>query len=255
MVSKGWTFADERLKTFLGLCKNFGIPVVEEKTEKGACIAFLGVTLDTVKMEARLPQDKHDRCLLLIRTYKGRSHISVSQLESLTGLLNFTCQVVAPGRPFLRRLYSLKEGIQRRLPHYRLWLSAGTKQDLGTWENFLQTYNGITMFGDSRMMTTGERGIQVSTSPGGWKLERGVQFLLGDWPKALSTKSTAPWSSLLPWLVVVKVWGSALKDTRLVMEVADDDLISLVNTQNHKNKEVMGVVREWVGFLLKHNIH
>ncbi len=54
---------------------------------------------------------------------------------------------------------------------------------------------------------------------------------------------------------MAKVWGSVLKDTRLVMEVADDDLISLVNTQNHKNKEVMGVVREWEGFLLKHNIH
>ncbi len=32
----------------------------------------------------------------------------------------------------------------------------------------------------------------------------------------------------------------ALKDTTLVMEVADNDLISLVSTQNHKNKEVMG---------------
>ncbi len=28
------------------------------------------------------------------------------------------------------------------------------------------------------------------------------------------------------------------------MEVAEDDLVSLVNTQNHKNKEVMGVVME-----------
>ncbi len=39
------------------------------------------------------------------------------------------------------------------------------------------------------------------------------------------------------------------------MEVAEDNLVSLVNTQNHKNKEVMGVVRKWVGLLLKHNIH
>ncbi len=39
------------------------------------------------------------------------------------------------------------------------------------------------------------------------------------------------------------------------MEVADDDIVSLVNTQNHKHKEVMVVVRKWVGLLLKHNIH
>ncbi len=35
MVSKGWKMADNHLKTFLGLCKDQGIPLVEEKTEKG----------------------------------------------------------------------------------------------------------------------------------------------------------------------------------------------------------------------------
>ncbi len=170
-------------------------------------------------------------------------------------LLNFACRVVAPGRPFLRRLYSLKEGMKKRLPHYRLSLSAATKQDLHTWETFLQSYNGITIFGDGHMMTTGERGICVTTSPHGWRVEKEGQFLRGNWPKALLVRSAAPWAALLPWLVVAKAWGDTLKDTRLVMEVADDDLVSLVNTQNHKNKVVMGVVRKCVGLLLKHNIH
>ncbi len=43
------------------------MPVVVDKTEKGACIAFLGITLDTIKMEARLPQDKLDKCLALVK--------------------------------------------------------------------------------------------------------------------------------------------------------------------------------------------
>ncbi len=54
--------------------------------------------------------------------------------------------------------------------------------------------------------------------------------------------------------MVARAWGDTLKDTRLVMEMADDGLVNLVNTQNHKNQEVMGVVRKWVGLLLKHNI-
>ncbi len=92
------------MRIFLGLCKDLDIPVVEDKTEKGACIVLMGVTLDSIKMEARQPQDKLDCCLLLVLEYLARSHIMVSQLESLTELLNFACQVVAPGRPFLRRL-------------------------------------------------------------------------------------------------------------------------------------------------------
>ncbi len=105
------------------------------------------------------------------------------------------------------------------------------------------------------MTTTGERVICVTTSPAGWRVEKRGQFPSGSWLKALSARTTAPVASLFPWLVVARAWGDTLKDTSLVMEVADDGLVNLVNTQNHKNQEVMGVVRKWVGLLLKHNIH
>ncbi len=88
MVSQTDEVADTRLATFLGLCDYLHVPVVADKTEKGSCIAFLGITLDTIKMEARLPQDKLDKCLTPVKNYRSQSHISVSQLESLTGLLN-----------------------------------------------------------------------------------------------------------------------------------------------------------------------
>ncbi len=52
MVSQTNEVADTRLATFLGLCDYLGVPVVADKTEKGAGIAFLGVTLNTIKMEA-----------------------------------------------------------------------------------------------------------------------------------------------------------------------------------------------------------
>ncbi len=58
---------DTRLATFLGICDYLCVPVVAYKMEKGACLAFLGVTLDTIKMEARLPQDKLDTCLTLVK--------------------------------------------------------------------------------------------------------------------------------------------------------------------------------------------
>ncbi len=55
MVSRTDETADSRLWTFLCLCSHQGVPVVADKTEKGNCIAFLGVTLDTIRMEPRLP--------------------------------------------------------------------------------------------------------------------------------------------------------------------------------------------------------
>ena len=44
--------------------------------------------------------------------------VTLRELQSIIGLLNFTCSVVLPGRAFLRRLIDLSRGIQR--PHFKI---------------------------------------------------------------------------------------------------------------------------------------
>ena len=51
------------LKNFLNLCHQIGVPIANEKTMGPAtALKFAGITLDTVSMEARLPDDKLDKC-------------------------------------------------------------------------------------------------------------------------------------------------------------------------------------------------
>ncbi len=111
------------------------------------------------------------------------------------------------------------------------------------------------MFGAKHPMTTGQVGILVTTTNEEWRVEKGGNFLIGDWPSALQSSATEMWATLFPWLVVTKVWGLTLQDTRLLMKVQNDHLITFVNSQNHKNKEIMHVVRAWVGLLPQYNIH
>ena len=50
---------NKKLSTFLSMCLDLGVPIKQEKTEYATtCITFLGLELDSVKMEARLLQDK-----------------------------------------------------------------------------------------------------------------------------------------------------------------------------------------------------
>ncbi len=93
MVSTDDEVANEKLKTLLGLCDDLGIPVIEDKMEKGPCIVLLGMTLDTFKMEARLSQDKLDRCLTLVRTKQENTLQSASWIASTlhAGLLLLVC--------------------------------------------------------------------------------------------------------------------------------------------------------------------
>ena len=83
-----------------------------EKTEgPSPFLSFAGIELHCSMNEARLPQEKVRKCLLAIRSLLGRKKVTLKELQSLIGLLNFACSVVTPGRVFLRRLINLTIGI------------------------------------------------------------------------------------------------------------------------------------------------
>ena len=106
------------------LCSYLGIPMAPEKTVgPSQIISFAGIELDSILMEARLPQEKLDKCQTLISAFLTRRKVSLQEIQSLTGLLNFACSVVVPGRAFLRRLIDLTIGV--RHPHFQIRLSRG----------------------------------------------------------------------------------------------------------------------------------
>lgn len=67
-------------------------------------LSFAGIELDSVLMEARLPLDKLNLCSTLLLEFLHRKKATLREVQSLTGLLNFACSVIVPGRAFLRRL-------------------------------------------------------------------------------------------------------------------------------------------------------
>ena len=108
--SKDKCLAD--MQAFMALCADIGVPLAPSKTiAPTTALPFLGITLDSVRLEARLPVDKLEQCKLLLRDFSARSKVSLRELQSLIGVLNFACSVVVPGRPFLRRLIDLTIGV------------------------------------------------------------------------------------------------------------------------------------------------
>ena len=95
------------LTTIKEVCQHLGIPLALEKLEgPSQCLKFLGITLDTQHMGARLPPDK----LLCIRTqlvaWLTRKKATKREVLSLVGLLQHACKVVRPGRSFVSRMYA-----------------------------------------------------------------------------------------------------------------------------------------------------
>lgn len=95
------------LNLFIDICTEINLPLAMEKTCYATqIIIFLGLLINTITQTVSLPEDKVERGKreldIIIRSKK----ITVHQLQKLTGLLNFFCRAIVPGRSFTRRFYS-----------------------------------------------------------------------------------------------------------------------------------------------------
>ena len=84
-------------------CEEANLPVEPEKDGGPArIITFLGLQLDTVKMEVRLPQQKLEKVKELVANWKGRKAGRKRDLLSLIGLLTHAGKAIKPGRAYVR---------------------------------------------------------------------------------------------------------------------------------------------------------
>ena len=134
--------------TLLRVFMSLKAPVVASKTiGPSREIEFMGIILDSVHMEARLPQDKLIRINQLLDSFKNRRSVRLVELQSLIGTLQFACKVVVPGRTFLQRAINLTRGVPSRFHHIRL--NKEFFKDLAMWKMFLSKWNGRSFFLES----------------------------------------------------------------------------------------------------------
>ena len=97
----------ENLSVIQHLCDFLGIPLATEKVEGPAdSLTFLGITLDTKRMEARLPAKKFQRIRKLVASWLQKRTATKREILSLVGLLQHATKVVKPGRTFVARMYA-----------------------------------------------------------------------------------------------------------------------------------------------------
>lgn len=84
------------------------------------CAVVHGIEVDTVLMQARLPQDKLETAIDLVKSFSRRKKVTLMELQSCIGTLQFAAKVVVGRRPFLRRLINLTKGVVK--PHFHIRL-------------------------------------------------------------------------------------------------------------------------------------
>lgn len=92
----------------LTLFEELNIPLAPKKTFRPTqCLEFMSITLDSVSMEARLPDDKLHNVRLMLASWSSKRSCRLRDLQLLIGTLHFACRVISPGRPFMQRIINL----------------------------------------------------------------------------------------------------------------------------------------------------
>ena len=215
-------------------------------------LPFLGITLDTILMEARLPREKLAKCSQLLAEMLDKKAVRLRELQSLLGLLNFCCSVVLPGRAFLRRLYDLTIGVSK--PFHFIRLSKETKEDLRTWQDFLENFNGKSFFHDQRILSSDRlRLFTDAAGATGYGAILGRSYFYGEWPEAWKSFNITV-LEFYPIVAALAVWGAALAGKNLELMTDNAAIVSVINKQTSKEKLVMCLLRKFVWYCLKYNI-
>ena len=250
---------DVVLQTFRKVCSNLGVPIAEDKTE-GPCtrLTFLGIEIDTEEMVLRLPRDKLDELKSQLQNMLTKHKVTLRELQSLIGLLNFACKVVSPGRAFCRRLIDATMGVDKSYYHIRL--TKDMKEDLLVWLQFLSAYNGVTLM-PPRLWTSAEQLELYTDSAGGNDLGFGIYFggkwAHGRWPTswaACEILKDMTFLELFPVLVAVTIWGHLLANTKILFHIDNQATVCVINKKSSKNKNVMKLIRKLVLRSLQLNI-
>ena len=92
----------DNMQILISTCTYLGFPLKIHKIEGPILeLPFLGIVLDTVRGEIRLPDDKLAELIRLIKHWLNMKNCKKRNLLSLIGKLSHACKVAKSGRIFL----------------------------------------------------------------------------------------------------------------------------------------------------------
>ena len=218
------TTCQENLNIIYEVCSCLGVPLALAKLEGHTqSLTFLGIVLDTSRMEIQLPEDKLSRIRAQLTIWLGKKKATKKEILSLVGLLHHATKVVRPGRTFVSRMYSTAAKLKEL--YYYTRLNKDFRSDLHWWHVFVGHWNGLSLLQGTSNEKKHDYCIQTDAS-GSW----GCAALFGKhwfqyvWPDEWST-GTIMAKELVPIVLGCAVWGPLLAKRSTVFQCDNHGLV------------------------------
>lgn len=253
--------AQADLKRALDLCARLGIPIAGDKTE-GPCtlLTFLGIELDTVTMTARLSAAKLEELQTILRDWGRADSASVKELQSLTGVLNWACSVVHPGRAFMRRIIDHTIVVDRTMREgggyrsNRAAIPESVRADIGWWQRFAPEFNGVSLLYEVEWTQSTKLELYTDACQKGFGATWKHRYIFGPWSREVlalaqrQSKLSMPFLELYSILLAVAAWGQSWAGRKILLHTDCMPALHAINSRSSRNEPMMALVRQLMLF-------
>ena len=249
----------ERTMAILSLVFNrLKIPLAKHKCIGPAtCLEYLGIILDSIKMEARLPLEKVQRILEFIDFFIEKRHCTKREILQLLGHFNFASRVILPGRSFVSHLLNIAVSV--RDLHQKVKLDEHCFEDLLMWRKFLQDWNGVSLFYEKDFTTNFDMQLFSDASLIGFGSIFGTQWLYSTWPTQLPAIADGDLSmafrELYPIVAAAIVWGKYWKTKRILFMCDNQATVRIIQKARSRCLAIMRLMRTLTWTAAVNNFH
>lgn len=154
----------QQFEQVIQLLKKVGLPVAWDKVAPAArCVRFLGIIIDLNEKEIRMPREKIDNFLALIKDVCSKKYITKRTLQKVLGHSNHLSKAVPPAHLFINRLLECLGDGSDNMIRVNLRLA----RNLDWFADFLAEFNGRSLIIDPNPTITIEADSCL-TGGGAW---------------------------------------------------------------------------------------
>ena len=258
-IDKPTSNADKTFNTMIFIFNNLGIPLSESKVEGPVtCIEYLGIILDSKKMESRLSRNKVNRIIEFIHFILSKRSFTKRELLQLLGHMNFASRVILAGRAFVSFLLNLASSV-KELHHY-VHINRSCREDLIMWVEFLTNWNGVSMFYEHKFTSCYD--IQLHTdaaSTAGFSVVYKTHWLSSKWPEQMPTipdnLSSMAFRELYPIVVASYLFAQEWKGKKIMFVCDNQAVVSILRKGRSKCGYIMRLMRTLTWLSLVNNFY
>ncbi len=213
------------------------------------CLEYLGLILDSDRMEIRLPLDKLERLREMLDSLLLKKKCTKQQLLCLLGHLNFACRAIGPGRTFISRIIEATKGVKKL--YYQVNLSQECKADMAMWKTLCDSWNGISLFIEDTFTSAEQMDLFTDASGtigyGGYY--RGSWFF-GSWnelePALDASALSIAFKELYAIIVAAIIWGKHWQRKRIVFFCDNQAVVDIISKGRSHCTNIMKLMRRLV---------